>query len=110
MPFFFANGRIYSVISPEGAASILWHDSAKAKDAATNMKITAQDLLQLGIIDTIIAEPVGGAHREADTAIQRVGEALELALHEFDDIDGPAIRKLRRDKFLNIGKSLPAYR
>jgi acetyl-CoA carboxylase carboxyl transferase subunit alpha len=101
---------IYSVISPEGAASILWHDSAKAKDAATNMKITAQDLLQLGIIDTIIAEPVGGAHRETDTAIQRVGEALELALHEFDDIDGPAIRKLRRDKFLNIGKSLPAYR
>ena len=101
---------IYSVISPEGAASILWHDSSKAKDAATNMKITAQDLLQLGIIDTIIGEPVGGAHRDPDTAIQSVGEALELALLEFDSIDGAAIRNLRRDKFLNIGKSMPVYR
>ena len=101
---------IYSVISPEGAASILWHDSAKAKEAATNMKITAQDLLQLGIIDTIIGEPVGGAHRDPDTAIQSVGEALELALLEFDSIDGAAIRNLRRDKFLNIGKSMPVYR
>jgi acetyl-CoA carboxylase carboxyl transferase subunit alpha len=101
---------IYSVISPEGAASILWHDSSKAKDAATNMKITAQDLLQLGIIDTIIGEPVGGAHRDPDTAIQSVGEALELALLEFDSIDGAAIRNLRRDKFLSIGKSMPAYR
>ena len=101
---------IYSVISPEGAASILWHDSSKAKEAATNMKITAQDLLQLGIIDTIIGEPVGGAHRDPDTAVQSVGEALELALLEFDSIDGAAIRKLRRDKFLNIGKSMPVYR
>jgi acetyl-CoA carboxylase carboxyl transferase subunit alpha len=101
---------IYSVISPEGAASILWHDSSKAKEAATNMKITAQDLLQLGIIDTIIAEPVGGAHRDPETAVQSVGEALELALLEFDSIDGTAIRKLRRDKFLNIGKSMPVYR
>ena len=101
---------IYSVISPEGAASILWHDSTKAKDAATGMKITAQDLLQLGIIDGIIAEPVGGAHRDPDTAIQRVGEALELALHEFDSIDGAGIRKQRQEKFLAIGKSLPAYR
>jgi acetyl-CoA carboxylase carboxyl transferase subunit alpha len=101
---------IYSVISPEGAASILWHDSSKAKDAATNMKITAQDLLQLGIIDTIIGEPVGGAHRDPETAVQSVGEALELALLEFDSIDGAAIRKLRRDKFLNIGKSMPVYR
>ena len=101
---------IYSVISPEGAASILWHDSSKAKDAATNMKITAQDLLQLGIIDAIIDEPVGGAHRDPDTAVQRAGEALELALLEFDSIDGASIRKLRREKFLSIGKSLPAYR
>lgn len=101
---------IYSVISPEGAASILWHDSTKARDAATGMKITAQDLLQLGVIDGIIAEPVGGAHRDPDSAIQRVGEALELALLEFDSIDGVGIRKLRREKFLSIGKSLPAYR
>lgn len=101
---------IYSVISPEGAASILWHDSSKARDAATGMKITAQDLLQLGIIDTIIDEPVGGAHRDPETAVQRVGEAAELALLEFDNVDGASIRKLRREKFLNIGKSLPAYR
>jgi acetyl-CoA carboxylase carboxyl transferase subunit alpha len=101
---------IYSVISPEGAASILWHDSTRARDAATSMKITAQDLLQLGIIDGIIAEPVGGAHRDPDTAIQRVGEALELALMEFDSADGAEIRKQRQDKFLAMGKSLPAVR
>jgi acetyl-CoA carboxylase carboxyl transferase subunit alpha len=101
---------IYSVISPEGAASILWHDSTKARDAATSMKITAQDLLQLGIIDGIIAEPIGGAHRDPDTAIQRVGEALELALMEFDSIEGAEICKLRQDKFLAMGKSLPAAR
>ena len=57
---------IYSVISPEGAASILWRDTAKAQDAATNMKITAQDLLRFGVIDEIVAEPVGGAHRDPD--------------------------------------------
>jgi acetyl-CoA carboxylase carboxyl transferase subunit alpha len=101
---------IYSVISPEGAASILWHDSTRARDAATSMKITAQDLLQLGIIDGIIAEPVGGAHRDPDTAIQRVGEALELALMEFDSADGAEIRKQRQDKFLAMGKLLPAVR
>jgi acetyl-CoA carboxylase carboxyl transferase subunit alpha len=101
---------IYSVISPEGAASILWHDSSKARDAATGMKITAQDLLQLGVIDGIIAEPVGGAHRDPETAIQRVGEALELALLEFDSIEGNDIRKQRQEKFLSIGKSLPAIR
>ena len=101
---------IYSVISPEGAASILWHDSAKAKDAATGMKITAQDLLQLGVIDGIITEPVGGAHRDQETAIQRVGEALELALLDFDAVEGPEIRRQRQEKFLAIGKSLPAVR
>jgi acetyl-CoA carboxylase carboxyl transferase subunit alpha len=101
---------IYSVISPEGAASILWHDSTKARDAATSMKITAQDLLQLGIIDGIITEPIGGAHRDPDTAIQRVGEALELALLEFDSVDGAEIRKQRQDKFLAMGKSLHAAR
>jgi len=101
---------IYSVISPEGAASILWRDSTKARDAATNMKITAQDLLQLGVIDSIIPEPVGGAHREPDAAIQRVSEALELALLDFDDLEGQAIRKLRHDKFLSIGKTIAATR
>jgi acetyl-CoA carboxylase carboxyl transferase subunit alpha len=101
---------IYSVISPEGAASILWHDSTKARDAATSMKITAQDLLQLGVIDGIIAEPTGGAHRDPDTAIQRVGEALELALMEFDCAAGSEIRKQRHDKFLAMGKTLPVAR
>jgi acetyl-CoA carboxylase carboxyl transferase subunit alpha len=95
---------IYSVISPEGAASILWHDSTKARDAATGMKITAQDLLQLGVIDGIIAEPVGGAHRDPDTAIQRVSDALELALTEFDGISGGDIKKQRHDKFLGMGR------
>ncbi len=101
---------IYSVISPEGAASILWHDSTKAKDAAQSMRITAQDLLQLGVIDGIVAEPVGGAHRDHATAIQRVSEALELALLDYDSVDGTDIRSQRQDKFLAIGKSLPAAR
>ncbi len=101
---------IYSVISPEGAASILWHDSTKARDAATGMKITAQDLLQLGIIDGIISEPIGGAHRDPDTAIRRVSEALELALLDFDSVEGSDIRRQRQDKFLAIGKSLSLSR
>lgn len=97
---------IYSVISPEGAASILWRDSAKAKDAAANMRITAQDLLQLGVIDTIIQEPVGGAHRDRATAIKRVGEALELALLDFDGLPGDEIKRMRHDKFLSIGQNV----
>ena len=101
---------IYSVISPEGAASILWHDSSKARDAATGMKITAQDLLQLGVIDGIITEPVGGAHRDPETAMQRVSEALELALTEFDSLGEAEIKKQRHDKFLTMGKSLSAPR
>jgi acetyl-CoA carboxylase carboxyl transferase subunit alpha len=101
---------IYSVISPEGAASILWRDSTKARDAATSMKITAQDLLQLGVIDGIISEPVGGAHRDPDAAIQEVSESLELALLDFDSIEGDDIRRQRQEKFLAIGKSIPAPR
>src|SRR5918912_842461 len=67
---------IYGVISPEGAASILWRDSARAQDAATAMKITAQDLLRLGVIDATVAEPVGGAHRDPDATVTAVGDAL----------------------------------
>ena len=66
---------IYSVISPEGAASILWHDTAKAQDAATNMKITAEDLMRFGVIDEIVPEPVGGAHRDPAAAIAATGAA-----------------------------------
>ena len=80
---------IYSVISPEGAASILWRDSARAQDAATNMKITAQDLLRLGIIDGIVAEPTGGAHRDPQAAIGAAGDAIEEALHDLGNM-GPA--------------------
>src|SRR6202045_1582670 len=73
---------IYSVISPEGAASILWHDTAKAQEAATNMKITAQDLVRFGVIDTIIEEPVGGAHRDPPAAIASTGAAIAAALED----------------------------
>ena len=71
---------IYSVISPEGAASILWRDTAKAQDAATNMKITAQDMVRFGVIDTVITEPTGGAHRDPAAAIAAAGEAIANAL------------------------------
>lgn len=95
---------IYSVISPEGAASILWHDSSRAQDAATAMKITAQDLKRLGVIDAIIAEPLGGAHREPQAAIDAAGEALFTHLQAFSGLSHEAIRQDRRDKFLAIGR------
>ena len=97
---------IYSVISPEGAASILWRDSAKAQDAATNMKITAQDLLRLGVIDAIVTEPAGGAHRNPDAAIQAAGEAIEGALKDLGNLGPEQLRDHRADKFLNIGRKL----
>src|SRR5512147_2800911 len=73
---------IYSVISPEGAASILWRDTTKAQDAATNMKITAQDMIRFGVIDSIVPEPTGGAHRDPQAAIALAGEAVASALAE----------------------------
>ena len=97
---------IYSVISPEGAASILWRDAAKAEEAASALKLTARDLLQLGVIDEIIEEPVGGAHRDAEKTIADVGAAIDKALQELAGMDGEAIRKHRRDKFLAIGRNL----
>src|SRR4051812_20295603 len=97
---------IYSVISPEGAASILWRDTSKAQDAATNMKITAQDLLRFGVIDAIIAEPLGGAHREPDVAVRATGDAVEAALQEFAGQSRDEIRRARQDKFLAIGRTL----
>ncbi|MEJ8475849.1 acetyl-CoA carboxylase carboxyltransferase subunit alpha [Roseibium algae] len=98
---------IYSVISPEGAASILWRDSAKAQDAATNMKITAQDLLQFGVIDGIIEEPVGGAHRAREIVIDRAGTAIEAELSSMANMSADEIRKQRREKFISIGRTLP---
>ncbi|HEY9214107.1 MAG TPA: acetyl-CoA carboxylase carboxyltransferase subunit alpha [Ancylobacter sp.] len=97
---------IYSVISPEGAASILWRDTAKAQEAATNMRITAQDLARFHIIDTIIPEPAGGAHRDPVAAMNATGDAIESALQELDGLDSRALRKARREKFLAIGRTL----
>jgi acetyl-CoA carboxylase carboxyl transferase subunit alpha len=97
---------IYSVISPEGAASILWKDSARAQDAATGMKITAQDLVRLGVVDGIIKEPVGGAHRDPEGVISAAGDTVEAGLRDFDLKSPNEIRQARRDKFLSIGRDL----
>jgi acetyl-CoA carboxylase carboxyl transferase subunit alpha len=97
---------IYSVISPEGAASILWRDSTRAKDAATAMKITAQDLKKLQIIDAIVEEPVGGAHRSAETAIHAAGEAIAGCLGELAGLTPHELKVQRREKFLAIGRDL----
>lgn len=97
---------IYTVASPEAAASILWRDSAKAIDAATNMKITAQDLDVLGVIDVIVREPMGGAHRDRTLAIETAGEAIAKALADFDGKSRAEIIKMRHDRFLEIGRKL----
>jgi acetyl-CoA carboxylase carboxyl transferase subunit alpha len=96
---------IYSVISPEGAASILWRDATRAKDAAQSMKITAQDLVQLKIIDGIIPEPQGGAHRAPQEAIALAGKTIESALKDLST-PGLDLREARRNKYLEIGRSL----
>jgi acetyl-CoA carboxylase carboxyl transferase subunit alpha len=97
---------IYSVISPEGAASILWRDPARNKDAATALKITAQDLKKFGIIDEIIAEPLGGAQRLPLDAIRATREVLSRVLASYSGHSGDVLRTQRREKFLNIGRSL----
>jgi acetyl-CoA carboxylase carboxyl transferase subunit alpha len=97
---------IYTVASPEAAASILWRDSARAIDAATSMKITAQDLKTLGVIDVIITEPTGGAHRDPAMMFNRTGDAIAKALGEFSGQSPEAIRRQRHEKFLAIGRDL----
>jgi acetyl-CoA carboxylase carboxyl transferase subunit alpha len=97
---------IYSVISPEGAASILWRDTTRANDAATSMKITAQDLIRFGVIDTIITEPIGGAHRDPAAAITAAGDAIADALSGLARLDPAGLRHQRREKFLAIGRNL----
>ncbi|MBS7697273.1 MULTISPECIES: acetyl-CoA carboxylase carboxyltransferase subunit alpha [unclassified Chelatococcus] len=97
---------IYSVISPEGAASILWRDSSRAQDAATGMKITAQDLLKFGVIDAIIAEPSGGAHRDAAHAIASTGDAIAASFQDLSGLSPEEIRDRRAEKFLAIGRRL----
>jgi acetyl-CoA carboxylase carboxyl transferase subunit alpha len=95
---------IYSVISPEGAASILWKDSARAKDAATAMKITAQDLFELKVIDQIVPEPIGGAHREPGAAVATVGAAVAQALDLLSPLSPGELRTQRRERFMAIGR------
>jgi acetyl-CoA carboxylase carboxyl transferase subunit alpha len=95
---------IYTVASPEAAASILWRDSSRAEDAATNMKITAQDLAKFGIIDAIVPEPVGGAHRDPQAAIRAAGDAIEAALVDLGRLDAEGLRNHRADKFLAMGR------
>ncbi|TMJ36055.1 MAG: hypothetical protein E6G87_11160, partial [Alphaproteobacteria bacterium] len=93
---------IYSVISPEGAASILWRDATRAKDAASAMRITAQDLKKLGIIDDIIAEPLGGAHRGREQVLAATEDAISRSLRAFSALPPDALRMQRRDKFLGL--------
>ena len=99
---------IYSVISPEGCASILWRDAAQAPAAADAMRLTADDLKRLELIDAVIPEPIGGAHRAPDEAIRTVGAALHEALLPLLSLDGPALIARRRDKFLGMGRELAA--
>jgi acetyl-CoA carboxylase carboxyl transferase subunit alpha len=103
---FMLEHSIYSVISPEGAASILWRDSTRAAEAAANLKITAQDLLRLKVIDGIVAEPRGGAHRDRKATITAVADTVETALRGLSNMDAAALRQARREKFLAIGRSL----
>jgi acetyl-CoA carboxylase carboxyl transferase subunit alpha len=97
---------IYTVASPEAAASILWHDAARAIDAATSMKITAQDLKTLGVIDVVISEPVGGAHRDPALVFRRTGDAVAKAFSELSALSPDALRRQRHDKYLAIGRNL----
>jgi acetyl-CoA carboxylase carboxyl transferase subunit alpha len=97
---------IYTVASPEASASILWRDSAKAQEAATTMKITAQDLLRFGIIDGIIPEPVGGAHRDNAATIASVGDTIEKSLKPLSGLTPGQLRDKRAEKFLAIGRKL----
>jgi len=94
---------IYSVISPEGCASILWRDGEQAKTAAQALKLTAKDLLGLGVIEAIIPEPPGGAQRLPEAAIDATGDAIAKALDELAPLDGEALRRQRKERFLAIG-------
>jgi acetyl-CoA carboxylase carboxyl transferase subunit alpha len=97
---------IYSVISPEGCASILWRDAAHAQEAAEALRLTAQDLARLGVIDRIVPEPLGGAHRVPKEAIAQLGDALDVALRPLLGRDGDSLRAERRRKFLAMGTNL----
>jgi acetyl-CoA carboxylase carboxyl transferase subunit alpha len=95
---------VYSVISPEGCASILWHDAAKAPAAAEALKITAEDLKRLKLIDAVIPEPLGGAHRDKEAAIAAVGDAIQAALAPLLALDCATLKARRREKFIEMGR------
>jgi len=95
---------IYSVISPEGCASILWRTNTAAAEAAAALRLTAQDLKDLGVIDRVVAEPIGGAHRDRAEGMTAVGNAIEDSLDQLRGLDGPTLRLKRRDKFLEMGQ------
>ena len=96
---------IYSVISPEGCASILWRSAGHAQDAAAALRLTAQDLKEFAVIDEIIAEPAGGAHRSPQEAIAAVGDRIEHALNELRGTDGAILVSQRRAKFVEMGRT-----
>jgi acetyl-CoA carboxylase carboxyl transferase subunit alpha len=95
---------IYSVISPEGCASILWRDQAQAASAAEAMRLTADDLKRLRLVDEVIAEPIGGAHRDPAATIETVGGVIGAALRDLMPFDGATLKARRRDKFLQMGR------
>jgi acetyl-CoA carboxylase carboxyl transferase subunit alpha len=97
---------IYTVASPEAAASILWRDSSRAEDAAMSMKFTAQDLLKFGIIDGVVAEPIGGAHRDPEAAIAATGKAIDAALDALGNMSRDDLRDARAEKFLAMSRKL----
>jgi acetyl-CoA carboxylase carboxyl transferase subunit alpha len=99
---------IYSVISPEGCASILWRDAAMAANAAEALKLTAEDLKRLALIDAVISEPLGGAHRDPGAAMETVGDAVWGALEPLLSLDGATLKARRREKFLEMGRSAVA--
>jgi acetyl-CoA carboxylase carboxyl transferase subunit alpha len=96
---------IYSVISPEGAASILWRDGARARDAAAAMKITPEDLIRLKIVDRIVPEPAGGAHSAPAAAIRNVGDAVEEELRALSELSADELRRQRAERYMAIGRA-----
>jgi acetyl-CoA carboxylase carboxyl transferase subunit alpha len=101
---FMLEHSVYSVISPEGCASILWRSGEHTKDAAEQLKLTAQDLQKLKVIDDVIEEPLGGAHRDLDRIAQAVGDRVERDLHALLRLEAADLRRRRRDKYLEMGQ------
>lgn len=95
---------IYSVISPEGCASILWRNPDMAGEAAIALRLISQDLKELGVIDRVVSEPIGGAHRDPAETVKALGDAVEESLRELEGLDGAALRARRRQKFLDMGQ------